>query len=237
MLTKLFSDKDQDYKAWLEEHPTGYVVNTSARRSQVYYVLHRAACRVLLNEVQRRGDVPRALTGRYIKVCSAERTPSALLAWVRERRSAGFSKLCAVCNPHPPPIEDGVPLATSSTFAAEVERAMALSPEDRARHLARQSGVTAFHLATTIVYDRSPYVVAEVLARAQGHCERCGKPAPFMRRTDGSPYLEVHHCRRLGCRTAGTSRCGRPARLSLPPWRARAWCPRCANWWRCRVRT
>jgi hypothetical protein len=196
MLTKLFSDKDQDYKAWLEEHPMGYVVNTSAGRSQVYYVLHRATCRALLKEVQRRGDVPGALTGRYIKVCSAERTPLALLAWVRERRSAGFSKLCAVCNPHPP-IEDGVPLATSSTFAAEVEQAMALSPEDRAHHLARQPAGTAFHLAMTVVYDRSPYVVAEVLARAQGHCERCGKPAPFLRRTDGSPYLEVHHCRRL----------------------------------------
>ena len=43
------------------------------------------------------------------------------------------------------------------------------------------------------VFDRNPDVVAEVLCRASGVCEGCTKPAPFVRRSDGSPYLEVHH--------------------------------------------
>ena len=41
-------------------------------------------------------------------------------------------------------------------------------------------------------YDRDPYVVADAEDRAGGICELCLKPAPFMR-SDGTPYLEVHH--------------------------------------------
>lgn len=48
-------------------------------------------------------------------------------------------------------------------------------------------------VATTVVYRRNPDVVAEVLLRAKGHCELCGNPAPFKRRSTGEPYLEVHH--------------------------------------------
>jgi 5-methylcytosine-specific restriction enzyme A len=46
-------------------------------------------------------------------------------------------------------------------------------------------------------YRRSATVRAYVLARAKGACESCRKPAPF-RRTNGEPYLEPHHTRRLG---------------------------------------
>jgi 5-methylcytosine-specific restriction protein A len=45
----------------------------------------------------------------------------------------------------------------------------------------------------TKAYIRNPDVVAEVLFRADGECEQCKNPAPFMREKDGSPYLEVHH--------------------------------------------
>lgn len=43
------------------------------------------------------------------------------------------------------------------------------------------------------IYSRNQYIVAEVLARANGICERCKQPAPFMRSSNNSPYLEVHH--------------------------------------------
>lgn len=45
-------------------------------------------------------------------------------------------------------------------------------------------------------YVRSAKVKAYVLKRANGHCEACGKPAPFLRK-DGSPYLEPHHIKRV----------------------------------------
>lgn len=46
-------------------------------------------------------------------------------------------------------------------------------------------------------YKRNPDVVAEVLHRASGKCERCQEPAPFKRKKDESPYLEVHHRKQL----------------------------------------
>lgn len=45
----------------------------------------------------------------------------------------------------------------------------------------------------TNAYVRNPYVVNEVLKRADGICERCKNKAPFNRKSDGTPYLEVHH--------------------------------------------
>jgi 5-methylcytosine-specific restriction protein A len=46
------------------------------------------------------------------------------------------------------------------------------------------------------VYQRSRDVRIYVLARANGICEGCGSPAPFLR-GDGTPYLEPHHLRRV----------------------------------------
>lgn len=46
------------------------------------------------------------------------------------------------------------------------------------------------------VYKRSEDVRNYVLARAEGHCQGCAAPAPFVR-IDGSPYLEPHHLRRV----------------------------------------
>jgi 5-methylcytosine-specific restriction protein A len=46
-------------------------------------------------------------------------------------------------------------------------------------------------------FVRNPDVVAEVRFLANGTCQECKKPAPFLRRIDGKPYLEVHHIRRL----------------------------------------
>lgn len=52
-------------------------------------------------------------------------------------------------------------------------------------------------------FARDPKVVAWVLNAANGRCECCGKDAPFAR-IDGSPYLEVHHLKRLA--DGGTDR-------------------------------
>lgn len=45
----------------------------------------------------------------------------------------------------------------------------------------------------SIGFRRNADVVVEVLNRAKGICELCQKPAPFIRKSDGTPYLEVHH--------------------------------------------
>jgi 5-methylcytosine-specific restriction protein A len=45
----------------------------------------------------------------------------------------------------------------------------------------------------SIGYRRNADVIVAVLNRANGICERCNKNAPFVRRSDGTPFLEVHH--------------------------------------------
>lgn len=48
-------------------------------------------------------------------------------------------------------------------------------------------------VTSCLLFDRNPDVVAEVLDRAGNRCGRCGNEAPFVKRSNGRPYLEVHH--------------------------------------------
>lgn len=82
-------------------------------------------------------------------------------------------------------------------FNREVAASQMLSSEARRARLAAAQTQPRTREVTTMVYERNPDVVAEVLHRANGICERCKNPAPFLRRSDGSPYLEVHHIDQL----------------------------------------
>lgn len=42
-------------------------------------------------------------------------------------------------------------------------------------------------------FKRNPDVIIEVLLRADGKCECCNSSAPFIRKKDNTPYLEIHH--------------------------------------------
>lgn len=42
-------------------------------------------------------------------------------------------------------------------------------------------------------FVRNPHVVAARLHHAGGFCEDCGEAAPFVRKFNGLPFLEVHH--------------------------------------------
>lgn len=63
----------------------------------------------------------------------------------------------------------------------------------RKRRLAHADPVPPKIEVRTNVFVRNSDVVAEVLERAAGVCEGCGNDAPFIRASDGTPYLEVHH--------------------------------------------
>jgi predicted HNH restriction endonuclease len=52
-------------------------------------------------------------------------------------------------------------------------------------------------LVTSVAYRRSPYVRAAALRSANGICCDCKQPAPFVKRSNGQPYLELHHVRPL----------------------------------------
>jgi hypothetical protein len=80
-------------------------------------------------------------------------------------------------------------------FEEAVQHAQNDSSEIRKERLKNAPGKPELFFTTTAIFRRNPDVVAEVLERAKGFCEnkKCGKPAPFLRASDNSPYLEVHH--------------------------------------------
>ena len=75
----------------------------------------------------------------------------------------------------------------------EVKKSLNNSAESRKARLAAAPKTPSVRLVTALVFSRNPDVVAEVLVRANGICEECGDHAPFFRKSDDSPYLEVHH--------------------------------------------
>jgi len=82
-------------------------------------------------------------------------------------------------------------------FQLKIGEAQSLPRELRRARLAESPRYPKRLEVVVTIFDRSPYVTAEVLARAAGRCEACHAPAPFLRSSDGTPYLEVHHVRPL----------------------------------------
>jgi 5-methylcytosine-specific restriction protein A len=92
-----------------------------------------------------------------------------------------------------------LPLSHEKLFIdkdVELSRIRAMTSEERLKRISKTSHVAISREVVTSAYIRSPYVIAETLFRANGICEKCIKPAPFIRK-DGSPYLEVHHLVKL----------------------------------------
>lgn len=69
--------------------------------------------------------------------------------------------------------------------------------EDRLSRLKNAPKRPKGRTVSTAIYIRNPDVVAEVLLRANGICEKCNNEAPFIRKSDNTPYLEVHHIDQL----------------------------------------
>jgi 5-methylcytosine-specific restriction protein A len=67
---------------------------------------------------------------------------------------------------------------------------------DRALAAVRPPAERSPREARRLYHERSALVRQYVLARADGICESCRRPAPFVR-AGGTPYLEPHHTRRM----------------------------------------
>jgi hypothetical protein len=83
-------------------------------------------------------------------------------------------------------------------LAAEIKASFALNSADRAKRLANAPKMPERVQFISMGFRRNADVIVTVLVRANGVCEKCGQKAPFIRRSDGSPYLEVHHWIPLG---------------------------------------
>jgi hypothetical protein len=78
-------------------------------------------------------------------------------------------------------------------FQRRVFASLRDTSQERAKRLALAERIPHRVALTSFVFARNPDVVAETLFRANGICQMCGSAAPFIRRSDHSPYLEVHH--------------------------------------------
>lgn len=78
-------------------------------------------------------------------------------------------------------------------FFEQVKKSLKDNPVERRMRLEKAPAKPERVVVQTFAYKRNPDVVAEALFRADGRCELCKRKAPFLRKTDSSPYLEVHH--------------------------------------------
>jgi hypothetical protein len=76
---------------------------------------------------------------------------------------------------------------------SDVRESLAISKSAREERLKHAETMPQVVQAITRSFRRNPDVVAAVLERANGICEACGSKASFLRASDGTPYLEVHH--------------------------------------------
>lgn len=84
-------------------------------------------------------------------------------------------------------------LELETNFKLAVQRSIGDSTSERQDRLKGASKIPNRTAVVLFAFVRNPDVVAEVLLRAMGICERCKATAPFLRRKDNTPYLEVHH--------------------------------------------
>ncbi len=80
-----------------------------------------------------------------------------------------------------------------STLRKDIESALKDSHAARLERLKKASKTPETKLVEVRWLTRNPDVVAEVLYRADGFCEQCKSPAPFLKKSNGQPHLEVHH--------------------------------------------
>lgn len=88
-------------------------------------------------------------------------------------------------------------IMTEDEYNQEIQKQVNKSKQDSAKDRETRINVAEKKpgklTVTSTQFKRNPDVIAEVLERANGICEKCRKPAPFVRASDFSPFLEVHH--------------------------------------------
>lgn len=80
-----------------------------------------------------------------------------------------------------------------SDLRESVERSRRSTVEERQKRLASAERIPERVQLFSTGFRRNADVIVEVLNRAAGVCEKCTRPAPFRRRSDGTAFLEVHH--------------------------------------------
>ncbi|MDU9050974.1 MAG: HNH endonuclease signature motif containing protein [Candidatus Electrothrix sp. Rat3] len=116
-----------------------------------------------------------------------------ILPQMRSAHSVGaveyLSSLVGRQLPHPSFVQDAI-----YKNEVRIERQIRKISDDRLLALSKKQKQGRRKIqATTSVYLRNPYLVELTKRQAGGKCQDCNKPAPFVSKKTGEPYLEVHH--------------------------------------------
>jgi hypothetical protein len=194
MAINLFENDEKKYQIWIKENLNGFVLTTTKHINIDYMSLHRSTCRTISHYMKNMDK--NAFTGRgYIKICSND--PQELMSWIKNKGGKGFTKLCTFCNPN---VQTNNIYKTIDELYDELEQAVNISIRDKKGRKERLKIASKKPLLINIItqiYQRNPDVIAERLEIAKGICKKCHQKAPFMKASDGSPYLEVHHIKLL----------------------------------------
>jgi len=138
-----------------------------------------------------RPDTINPRTGnRYSKV-TAE-TIGELLDWARLKLPAlgriGDRNYCKTCTPTDDSPIESAPTADLAEYALRADQMRARGRVKRPEGILKPNVVQG----TAALFLRDPRVRAWVLQRADGWCELCGAPAPFLTEHE-EPFLETHH--------------------------------------------
>lgn len=181
------------FQQWRRSHPDGFFLNCKTAKTAM---IHHSKCRHSGDtEWQATSD---ASLGKTPKICSPDFYELKAFA---ARRGLSIEE-CQHC------IKNGIEIkrpdhrqpslkTVEEDFSEKLEQSLELSSKQRKLRLSKAPKRPQAVEARTTVYIRNPDVAAEVLARSKGYCESCGHQAPFIRASNGSPYLEVHHRIRL----------------------------------------
>ncbi len=85
------------------------------------------------------------------------------------------------------------PKTLDQTFEREIKASTNDSKQRRQERLKQANKKPISTFAQTRIFLRNADVVVEVLQRANGVCDYCDQPAPFLKDSDGQGFLEVHH--------------------------------------------
>ena len=116
------------------------------------------------------------------------------IEYYEDKNSVNLNTLRDVASQFDILMHSGNTLSTiNDEFDESVQESLLSSPEERQMRIDGADEIPSSRITTVKVYNRNADVVASVLIRANGICESCGNQAPFIRRKDNTPYLEVHH--------------------------------------------
>ena len=106
-------------------------------------------------------------------------------------------------------LKDGKPVRVNDTVIKKLQETKQKSLRKlntkQIKRLAESKKETAqsYRITETKSIERDEYIKLYALERADGNCQLCDKPAPFLKK-NGSPYLEVHHINYLANKGSDT---------------------------------